>query len=139
MNSDRHTALCKSASDWIQVHVQGNIFLLLCIPCSPSLSLFFFYYELIMQLKAISAVFECLGLSKPTKSSRIKPRRASLSLFSLPSWGSILVIIIGSPSFPSQEFFKTRQRITIQTNFNQLCNLCLTTVIGFLVDLPGRQ
>lgn len=59
----------------------------------------FFYYELIMLLKAISSVFDDLGLSKPTKSSRIKLWKVSLSLFPLPSWGSILVIIIGSPVF----------------------------------------
>ncbi len=89
----------QSSSDWIQVHVQGNIFLLLCMPCSLSLSPSFFYYELIMLLKAISAVFEYLGLGEPNKSSRIKLWKASLSLFPLPSWGSILVIIIGSPVF----------------------------------------
>lgn len=61
LNSDRHTALCKSASDWIQEHVQGNVFVLLCM---FSVSL---HCELIMQLKAISAVFEHLDLKKPSK------------------------------------------------------------------------
>lgn len=103
--------------------------------CVLSLSLL--YYELIMLLKAISAVFEYLGLSKPTKSSRIKPRKASLSLFPLPSRGNILVNIIGSPVFPPRRSFKTRQCFAIQANFNQLRNLCLITLIGSSVDRAG--
>lgn len=66
------------------------------------LSLFsLFYYELIIPLEAISAVFEYLDLSKQTKSSGLKLWKA-LSLFPLLSWGSTLVIIIGSPVFPLQ-------------------------------------
>lgn len=42
-------------------------------------------YELTMLLKAISAVFEYLDLNKPNKSSIITLRKASLSLFPLPS------------------------------------------------------
>lgn len=85
MNSDMHTALCKSALDWIQMHVQGNILKpLLCVASfslSP-LSLPLFYYELTITPEVISAVFEHLDLSKPSKSCGIKPRNASLSLFS---------------------------------------------------------
>lgn len=115
---------------WLhQVHVQGNIFLLLCIQCSLSLFLSLFYYELTMLLRAVSAVFEYLGLSKP---SRIKLWEASLSLFPLPSWGSILVIIIGTSVFSLAGILM--QCFTIQTNFNQLYNLCLVTLNGSLVD-----
>lgn len=64
-----------------------------------SLFIYFFYYELIVLLKATSAVFEYLSLRKPAKSSGIKPREASLSLFPLLSPGSTLVMIIGSPVF----------------------------------------
>lgn len=59
---------------------------------------FFFYYELIILLKAISAVFKYLGLSQTNQTKQNKAMRR-LSLFPLPSWGSILVIIIGSPVF----------------------------------------
>lgn len=51
----------------------------------------FFYRELTILLKATSAVFEYLGLSKPAKSSGIKPREASLSLFPLLSPGRTLL------------------------------------------------
>lgn len=82
------------------MHVQGNIFPMLCILCSPlSFLSLFLNHELIILLKAISAVFEYLDLSKPTKSSGIKLWEASLSLFPLLSRGSTLVMIIGSPFF----------------------------------------
>lgn len=68
-------------------------------PMFSPLFLFFFYYELIILLKATSAVFEYLSLRKPAKSSGMKPREASLSLFPLLSPGSTLVMIIGSPVF----------------------------------------
>lgn len=78
-----------------------------CFASYVLLSLFsLFYDELIILLEAISAVFEYVDLSKPTKSSGIKLWKA-LSLFPLLSWGSTLVIIIGSPVFPSQEFSNT--------------------------------
>lgn len=63
------------------------------------LFIYFSYYELIILLKATSAVFEYLSLRKPAKSSGIKLREASLSLFLLLSPGSTLVMIIGSPVF----------------------------------------
>lgn len=88
MNSDMHTTWCKSASDWIQMHVQGNIVPQLCILCSL---LSFYFYELIILLKATSAVFEYLSLRKPAKSSGIKPKEASLSLFPLLSPGRLLL------------------------------------------------
>lgn len=73
---------------------------MLCILCSPlSFLSLFLNHELIILLKAISAVFEYLDLSKPTKSSGIKLWEASLSLFPLLSRGSTLVMIIGSPFF----------------------------------------
>lgn len=55
------------------------------------LFIYFLYRELITLLKATSAVFEYLGLSKPAKSSGIKPREASLSLFPLLSPGRTLL------------------------------------------------
>lgn len=76
MSSDRHTVLRKSAADWIQVHVQGNVFLLPCLLYSPSL-FFLLDYELIRLLKAITTVFEYLGLGKPNKSSRTEPQKDS--------------------------------------------------------------
>lgn len=60
MNSDMNTTLCKSASDWIQMHIQGNIYPVLCILCSPLTVVSLFYDELIILLEAISAVFNIL-------------------------------------------------------------------------------
>lgn len=51
---------------------------------------FFRYHELIILLRAASPVFEYLGLSKPAKSSGIKPREASLTLFPLLSGRTLL-------------------------------------------------
>lgn len=56
--SDMHTALCKSALDWIQMYVQGNILKpLLCFPSHCFPPLLSFYYELTITPKVISAVF----------------------------------------------------------------------------------
>lgn len=41
VNSDMHTARCKSALDWIEMHIQGNIVPELCILCSLS---YYYYY-----------------------------------------------------------------------------------------------
>lgn len=92
VNSDMHTARCKSALDWIEMHIQGNIVPEVCILCSL-LSWYYFFrcHELIILLKATSAVFEYLGPGKPAKSSGMKPREASLSLFPLLSPGRTLL------------------------------------------------
>lgn len=135
--SDMHTALCKSALDWIQMYVQGNILKpLLCFASHCFPPLLSFYNELTITPEVISAVFEHLDLSKPSKSCGIKPRDASPSLFPRFSWGSALVMIISSPVFlfTSQEF----QTFMMRSNSDQLYNLCLITLIGSS-DVPSRR